>query len=401
MDSRPVTEMNHPASDPFMKSLSVAKPKDQIAAAIDEALSINPTAMVVFAAPSLFRDPEARQVMETRLSGHCVIGASTAGEIANDGVHKDCISILSMNFDSVRAKTAVCEIAASELSFAVGLELGDTLSAPDLKAIFLLGPGTNINGSALTEGVIASVGANVFIAGGLAADEMAFKETFQIDGGAIYTNHAIALGLYGNDLVISSGSEGGWRPFGPARKVTRVDSQALLELDGKPALRLYKQYLGEKARELPASGLSYPFAVLRQDRTTSGVIRSALSIDAEREAIILAGEIKEGSLVCLMHADTDALTQGVAQAAAEALRTHAGGEENGCAIVVSCVGRKYVYGFDVDEEVETVVDSFLPDTPISGFYSYGEIFFNASKAMTEFRNQTITITYITERKAGG
>jgi hypothetical protein len=99
-----------------------------------------------------------------------------------------------------------------------------------------------------------------------------------------------------------------------------------------------------------------------------------------------------------MHADTDALIQGAAQAAAEALRTHAGPEENGCAILVNCAGRRMVLGLDADEEIEAVMDSFLPSTPIGGYYSYGEICSYGGTGRTELHNQTMTITYITERR---
>ena len=39
----------------------------------------------------------------------------------------------------------------------------------------------------------------------------------------------------------------------------------LFELDGQSALALYKQYLGEHARDLPASGLLFPLSVRRNE----------------------------------------------------------------------------------------------------------------------------------------
>lgn len=382
-----------------MKSLSIARPKEKLAEALDQALAIDPTVLFVFAAPSLFRDPAAAQMLSTRLKGRQAIGCSTSGEIANEGALDESVSILSIQFDTVKARSVCVDLPKQDESFAVGRDLGEQFRAPDLAAIFIFGPGSEVNGSALVDGVMSGAGSKIFLGGGLAADGLDFKETYTLCGEAIHAHALVGIALYGQDLLLSNGSEGGWRPFGPARKVTKADHNVLLELDGKPALRLYKQYLGERARELPASGLSYPFAVLRPDRTTSGMIRSTLAIDPVREALILAGDVKEGVQVCLMHADTDALTQGAAQAAAEALRTHPGGEqESGCVMAVSCVGRKYVYGFDVDEEVEAVVDSFLPNTPVCGFYSYGEIFTNMATGVPEFRNQTVTIIYMTERR---
>jgi len=54
---------------------------------------------------------------------------------------------------------------------------------------------------------------------------------------------------------VGFGSLGGWDAFGPERLVTRSAGNILYELDDQPALALYKKYLGEYARDLPASGL--------------------------------------------------------------------------------------------------------------------------------------------------
>ena len=381
-----------------MRSIAIAKSKEHIANAIQEARAINPSIIFLFATPSLFQDENFIQEIKTGTAGTKIVGCSTAGEISSAGVLQDSFSLLAIAFETTEVRTVKFKLAATEDSYFAGEGLGESLKGPKLKAVFVLGPGTNVNGTSILEGLIARLGKNIMISGGLAADKTNFCKTFTLCDGSVFDDHAVAVGLYGDDVSISCGSEGGWRPFGPARRVTKAVNNILYELDNKPALQLYKQYLGDKARFLPASGLSYPFAILRADRTTSGVIRSALAIDHEKESLIMAGNIEQGCQVCLMHADTGALTQGAAQAAAEALRTHEGPEENGCALIASCVGRLVVYGIDVDDEVEAVVDSFLPGTPLAGFYAYGEICSYTTTGRAELHNQTMTITYITERK---
>lgn len=380
-----------------MKSLSIVKLKADIEQALDAALSIAPSVLFLFAAPSLLRDEAAVRLIQEKTKGLPVIGCSTAGEICDQRMWEDSLAILAIHFDATEVRLVKQRLEKAEDSYRVGEALGEQLKDPNLKAVFVLAPGTHVNGSALSDGLNACLGKNIVISGGLAGDETDFRETYTIGGGEIFMDHAVALGLYGDHVIVSCGSEGGWRAFGPARRVTKSNGNILQELDGKPALQLYKQYLGDKARQLPASGLSYPFAILRSDRTTSGLIRSALDIDHENESLIMAGDVPQGCQVCLMHADTGALIQGAAQAAAEALRTHAGSEENGCALLVNCVGRRVVLGIDADEEIEAVSDSFLPHTPIVGYYSYGEICSYAGTGRTELHNQTMTITYITER----
>lgn len=368
-----------------------------IDSAIDDVIALNPSVVLLFAAPAFFQDIDAKTKLKERLSAIPVIGTSTAGEISNGGVTEGSVTFFAIKFNDTLVRTACAPLLQSADSHQTGQNLAVELHAANLQAVIIFGPGTNVNGTSLIEGLVSRLDNHVIVTGGLAGDNLDFKKTYTICNAEMLTDHAVAVGFYGDSLVVGCGAEGGWRPFGPARRVTKAKDNILYEIDGKPALRLYKQYLGEKARQLPASGLLYPFAILRDDRTISGVIRTALDIDHEKEALILAGDIPENCRVCLMHADTDALTQGAAQAAAEALRMHAGAEENGCALIVSCVGRKMVYGIDAEEEIEAVEDSFLPNAAFGGYYSYGEICSYHDTRKVELHNQTMCITYFTEK----
>lgn len=381
-----------------MQSHSFAGASSELEAIFAQVRASAPSIVMFFAAPRLLADHDFVQRLKKETQGITVIGCSTAGEITKTGGRSDGFTALSITFDHTEVRTAHQVMPSLESGYSAGEALADLLKGPKLKAVILFAPGIDVNGSAIIDGLASSLGRGVSISGGLAADETSFRETYTLLNGEITTRDIVAVAFYGEHVVVSCGSEGGWRPFGPARRVTKSEGNILYELDNKPALQLYKHYLGDKARQLPASGLSYPFAILRADRTTSGVIRSALNIDHDRESIILAGNIEQGSQVCLMHADTAALTQGAAQAAAEALRTHAGPEEGGCALLVSCIGRKIVLGIDVDDEIESVADSLLPEIPMAGFYAYGEICSYAGTGKTELHNQTMTITYITEKQ---
>jgi hypothetical protein len=179
------------------------------------------------------------------------------------------------------------------------------------------------------------------------------------------------------------------------RRVTRAAGNVLFELDGKPALKLYKEYLGDKAAGLPASGLLYPFAILREeDRQETGLIRTILDVDHKAESLTMAGDLPQGSLVSLMYADTDSLVDGAGEAAEEANFKNRRG--NSATLLVSCVGRKIIMGGSVDEEVEAVVNAIGKNSVFAGFYSYGEICPFHQTGFSELHNQTMTITHIAE-----
>src|SRR5438876_246695 len=84
--------------------------------------------------------------------------------------------------------------------------------------------------------------------------------------------HDDAIGFYGDNVRVTHGSKGGWDIFGPERRVTKSSGNVLYELDGKPALKLYKDYLGERAKGLPATALLFPLAVRAENGSSKQLV---------------------------------------------------------------------------------------------------------------------------------
>jgi hypothetical protein len=194
---------------------------------------------------------------------------------------------------------------------------------------------------------------------------------------------------------VGHGSFGGWQPFGPVREVTRSVDNVLYELDGEPALEIYRRYLGDHAQGLPASGLLFPFAMLGDDPRRVGLVRTILGIDEATRSLVMAGDMAQGGKVRLMHASTNALIDG-ARAAADAAAVMMSGAQPGLALLVSCVGRKLVMGGRVDEEVEAVAQVLGQGAALAGFYSNGEISPFVGEQDCRLHNQTMTITCLSE-----
>jgi hypothetical protein len=324
-----------------------------------------------------------------------IAGCSTAGEISGQGVSDGSLVVTALAFDTATVCQATTELQDMEDSRAAGRRLAQGLPRSELRAILLFGQGVQINGSAVLAGITDVVGTAVPVAGGLAGDGAAFAQTWVLDDQGLSNQRLVCIGLYGHSLRFTHGSFGGWAPFGPARRVTRSDHNVLYELDGESALAVYKRYLGEHARGLPASGLLFPFAMLGQDHSELGLIRTILGVNEDDGSLTLAGNIDPGGYLKLMHASTDALVEG-AQTAAEAALAMQAGPGNGLALLVSCVGRKLVMGGRVDEEVEAVAQVFGHNTTYAGFYSYGEISPFGSDGGCKLHNQTMTIAHICE-----
>lgn len=351
--------------------------------------------LLVFGGIAHFTLPSLSELLRCTFPDAMVLGCSTAGEITADGVNDGTCTITAIKFDQTRLAQGSTCLSGMDDSFAAGERIGKQIAAPGLKAVLVFGPGVQINGSALVNGIASIIGTGIPITGGLAGDGGAFKETFTIGADGVVHNQVVAVGLSGDGLRFGHGSFGGWEPFGPARKVTRCDGNILHELDGEPALEIYRRYLGDHAKDLPASGLLFPFAMLGEDHGAVGLIRTILGIDEATGSLILAGEIDPDGYLRLMHASTDKLVNG-AESAAEAAATMAQASGDSLAILVSCVGRKLVMGDRVDEEVEAVSEVFGTAGILTGFYSYGEISPFTPGASCKLHNQTMTITCLSE-----
>lgn len=324
------------------------------------------------------------------------LGCTTAGEISSQGVSDDTCVVTALYLDATPVKAASAMLTSMEDSHAAGQRLAQQLPRAGLRSVLVLGQGVNINGSAMIAGMTDVLGPEVLITGGLAGDAAAFKETFVLTNDGVFNDQVACVGLYGEALRVSHGSFGGWEPFGPARKVTRCVNNVLFELDGEPALEVYKRYLGEHAKDLPASGLLFPFAMLGSGHKEVGLIRTILAVDESLGSLTLAGDIDPDGYLRLMHASTDALVNGAEAAAQAAHMALQGPQDQGLAVLVSCVGRKLVMGGRVEEEVEAVADVLSRGAVLAGFYSYGEISPFTSNLACKLHNQTMTITYFAE-----
>ncbi|MBU0687282.1 MAG: FIST C-terminal domain-containing protein [Candidatus Margulisbacteria bacterium] len=323
-----------------------------------------------------------------------LMGCSTAGEIFDTRVTDDHLAISAISFGSTKIQGAQVGMAEVKNSHEAGVKLAKSIEHKGLVHLFVLSDGVVVNGSELVRGLTENLPANVAITGGVAGDGANFKETYVFFDQVPQQKVVAVLGFYGKDLKVGYGSLGGWDPFGPFRQVTKSKGNILYELDGKSALGLYKQYLGDQAKGLPATGLLYPLEVRVNDQDRA-VVRTILSVSEQEDSMTFAGDVPEGAHARLMKANFDHLIDG-ALSAAKVSREILGSFEAELAILISCVGRKLVLAQRVEEEVEGVREVLGKRPALIGFYSYGEIAPFKPQAKCELHNQTMTITVLAE-----
>ncbi len=325
--------------------------------------------------------------------GELVFG-STSGDITSNTVDDDSITITAIEFEKTEFLIKKSNVLHSDLdSHKTGVDLLQQFPEDGLKYVFVLSEGSFINGSELTKGMNTATTNNVLITGGLCGDAARFEKTLAGYNENPKPGEIIAIGFYGASFEASFSIHGGWTPFGPERVVTKSKSNVLFELDNQPALDLYKKYLGDKSKELPAAALLYPLNVTSSEEKQS-FVRTILNIDEADNTMILAGDIPEHSKVQLMMTNVDNIANASERAAKQALELRS--KKPQLALLVSCIGRKLVLDQRVEEEIEEVVAVVGNDTTICGFYSYGEIAPFHGENNCQLHNQTMTITLISE-----
>lgn len=377
-----------------MKIIQASKFKNQDWKYIQEKTKLNNPLVLVFGNRFLLEDSAVVDSIRVEFPYEHIVFGSTAGEIVGCNVHDNSISVTAIEFE----KSSFIVERKNILDYdknakALGEALYDKIPKENLKHLFVLSEGSFVNGSSLIKGLENDIDAEVSITGGMCADDARFEKTVSSYKENPKVGEVVLIGFYGETLEISYASFGGWIPFGPERIITKSEANILYEIDGQPALDLYRNYLGAKASELPQASLLYPLNVTPTDKKEP-VVRTILNINNENQSMILAGDVPINSRVQLMMASVDGIATGAQDAAKFAMKNRKNKPE--IAILVSCIGRKLVMNQRVEEEVEQVREIIGENTPMTGFYSYGEMApFNESTSC-ELHNQTMTLTLISE-----
>ncbi|MEN6374208.1 MAG: FIST N-terminal domain-containing protein [Smithella sp.] len=350
--------------------------------------------VLVFGATHRIKEKGIIDAIKASYPKACVFGCSTAGEIIGTHVLDDSLIFTAVSFEKTRVAGSMVTGVSAKESYRAGADLAKSLCGDDLKHVFVLSDGININGSELVKGLTDHLPCGTTLTGGLSGDSDRFQETYVLLNAEPARDAVGAVGFYGKALKVGYGSQGGWDTFGPERLITRARGNVLYELDGKSALMLYKKYLGEHAKGLPATGLLFPLS-LRINDSSSPLVRTLLSVDEDDQSMTFAGNMPENVYARMMKTNIERLIDGAVGAARTSSAT-SGGITAELAILVSCVGRKIILKQRIEEEVEGVCDILGSKAIYTGFYSYGEISPFDKGGVCELHNQTMTITTLSE-----
>ena len=375
--------------------------------AIDRLGATDPNAVIVFSSVAYDQQKMLDGVRSVTKKA-TLVGCSTAGEITTDGPAKrHSVAVMALKTEGISFYAGVGEnIAAS--ARAAGRKAADAVKkqAPGEKLdAFIMLPDVLVgNGADIVRGVLDSLGPHFPLVGGAAGDDFEFKKTFQYLNDKVYSGAVIGFGLQGT-FKMGIGVKHGWIPVGSPKIVTKSSGAVLHELDGKPAIKIYEDYFGaERAKELRTEALArlaitYPLG-MQVAGSDELLIRDPITVD-EKGSITCAAEIPEGSEIRLMIGSREEAVKVAKEAAVNAV-AQLGGAMPKAVIIFNCIARNKLFGERSGEEIDAIQEAVGKDTPLIGFYTYGEQaplggeVQNINKCNPAFHNETVVICVLGE-----
>ncbi len=303
-----------------------------------------------------------------------LIGCSTDGEITTDGYKEDSVSLMVLNSD--------------ELSFSIGygfeankdarktgqdvaqMTLDKRANEKQPAIFFLFGDGVKANGAELVRGAQLVLGEEFHIVGGLAGDGFRFQETYQYYDNQVITDGAVGL-LISGDVQVATGVQHGWTFIGRGRKVTKAVGNVVYELDGESVFKIYEDYLGERANELPGVAFEFPFGVI--DENNHHYLRCPVGVDREAGTVTFAGEVPVGATIKMTTGTTIEAINAAREASESALSKLGTNTTPAAIFIFDCCARKKVLGRRIQHEINAIQGILGGNVPLIGFYTYGEI----------------------------
>jgi small ligand-binding sensory domain FIST len=181
--------------------------------------------------------------------------------------------------------------------------------------------------------------------------------------------------LFSEAVEVITAHTQGCTPIGPAHEITHASGNVLAQLDGRPALDVFEEDIGEVlARDLERAGgfIVAAFPVPGSD-TRDYLVRNLIAVDTRQRLVAVGDQVREGGQIMFCRRDPNAAMDDLRRMLAD-LRHRAPHGARG-ALYFSCLGRgRYQFGED-SRELRTISEE-LGDIPLVGFFANGEIFHN-------------------------
>jgi hypothetical protein len=349
--------------------------------ALDElGTSASPDLVIVFASPQQSHEEVLKGVRS--VTGNApLIGCSSAGEFTEEGVLSGSVVVTTISSDRMRFTVGCGRHLKQDLSRAVrdAVSAFHGTSSESLKAglvhraILLFTDGLVGGGEALIQELMVRTALQYELAGGAAGDDAQFKST-----PVFYQEEALTDAFVCAEILSTAplglGISHGWSPIGPTMRVTRSDGAVVKEINGRPALEVYRDFARAHGVTLEGANV-VPFLMehiigwIYQEGDQK--LRVTLW-PLDDGSVVCASEVPEGALIRFMKATDQTVMEAAGQAAQLALTRLQHARPAGM-IALECVSQRLRIGeAGVAKELQRIQDIVGP-IALAGCHGYGQL----------------------------
>ena len=304
-----------------------------------------------------------------------ILGTTTAGVIADGQILDNKTNISISVFEKAMTKT-VCykNKTAAEITTDLKNKINDTT-----KLAIVFANTLTFNATELLE-YFSKDYPQLTIVGGNSGDDFLFKRCIVFTEQSFDEDVVIAL-IDSEALQVETKYHMNWEKIGSEIEVTKSLGSKVYELNGEPALDIYRRYLGNEVASNPLE-YAMEFPLLFSDIDID-IARAPVAFDEESGALTYAGDIPQGTKVKFGFANIQHIEQ---ENQKELMQTY--NYYNEAIYIYSCAARRQILGDFLNEEIEYLNNI----APSSGFITYGEFFHDQINCNNAFLN--ITTTYV-------
>ncbi|ALG70277.1 histidine kinase [Azospirillum thiophilum] len=218
--------------------------------------------------------------------------------------------------------------------------------------------------------------AGVFLVGGLTASRGEFPQIAAgVEDADPVTDGGVSGVLFAPNLPVATAHTQGCRPIGPTHTVTASDDNVILEIDGRPALDIFKEDIGpDLAADLrQVSGLICAGLPIAGSDTQDYLVRDLIAIDPRAGWISIAERVTTGQPVMFTRRDPDTAAADMRRML-DSLKKRVKATPKG-AVYVSCIARGPGLFGAANAELSMIRETF-GDMPLAGFFASGEVSHN-------------------------
>ncbi|MSO68842.1 MAG: histidine kinase [Alphaproteobacteria bacterium] len=223
----------------------------------------------------------------------------------------------------------------------------------------------NNNVPDIVEGIATAI--DGFLVGGISSSR---RHPLQIAGDI--TMGGVSGVLLSDNVSVATALSQSCSLIGTKHLITRANGNIIHELDGRPALTVFKEEIGDLlARDLKRiEGFIFVAAPVRGSDTGDYMVRHIVGIDQPNELIAISENVSAGRSIQFCRRDAPAAEEDLVRMIV-GLKQRANTPPRG-AVYFSCVARGPNL-FGTESRELKLIKRELGDVPLVGFFCYGEI----------------------------